>query len=690
VIDRYERLQELASDLVDATDPAQVASAVIEIGISLLGARVGAMWVGERGGLVEIARHPPGVVMALSTEADAMLQNADRPTWIDGENMAVLPLRGRRGPVGALAFVFSGAWAVTDHERTFLSLLAAHASHALEGVRLHQEATRATRRLRRLQEATSALAAARTPDEIARVTTTIGADALGAESSAVWLIESDGMLRLASTFNLPESYMARWQRTPPDPALPIGEAVVDRRAIWVESFAEYERRWPEMAARTKAAGRDPAFCVVPFVVASQVLGVASFSYEAAHQFSKDDREYLQAFAHGAAHALERSRSYVAEADAHRRAADANRAKDEFLAMLGHELRNPLAPIVTALDLMRLGNGGELAREPAIIAKHVTHLTGLVDDLLDVTRIVRGAVALRRESVVVSEAITEALQLVDHVIEGRRHQVVIAPLPALQVDADRTRLVQVLKNLLRNAAAYTPPGGRIELDARAEGPACVLTVRDNGAGIAADLLPRIFELFTQSERRLDRAGGGLGLGLAIVKNLVELHGGVVAAESEGPGHGAVFSVRWPLATAAAMPAPRPDGGTRAAAPRVLRVLVVDDNADAAELLARVLRHRGHAVEIAHDAARALELVEQSPPDLAILDIGLPGIDGYELARRLRAHPKLASIPLVALTGYGLPADRDRARAVGFDHHATKPLQADALEVLLGELTAHLDR
>ena len=363
---------------------------------------------------------------------------------------------------------------------------------------------------------------------------------------------------------------------------------------------------------------------------------------------------------------------------------ANRAKDEFLAMLGHELRNPLAPILTALQLMKLRGNDSSERERTVIERQVTHLTRLVDDLLDVSRIARGKVELKEEVIEMAEIAAKAIEMASPLLEQRAHTLdVNVPGHGLAVKGDPTRLSQVVSNLLTNAAKYTPPGGHITIRAEAQHHRVVVRVRDTGIGIAADVLPRIFDLFVQETQAIDRAQGGLGLGLTIVRNLVERHGGSVAAASDGPGHGSEFIVRLPLAVMveARAAAPAPDAGARAVpdpAAAGLRMLVVDDNADAALVLADAFTNRGYHARVAHDGPGALRLAAEFRPEIAILDIGLPVMDGYELAARLRELPGLSRIRLIAVTGYGQRSDRDKTMAAGFDHHFVKPVDFNTVE------------
>jgi PAS domain S-box-containing protein len=369
------------------------------------------------------------------------------------------------------------------------------------------------------------------------------------------------------------------------------------------------------------------------------------------------------------------------------AESANRAKDEFLAILGHELRNPLSPILTALELMKLRGDAGAERERTVIERQITHLTRLVDDLLDVSRIARGKVELKTEVVETHDIVTRAIEMASPLLEHGNHSLVVeVPRRGLRVDGDVTRLSQVVSNLLTNAAKYTPAGGTITVVAAERDGDVTVSVRDTGIGIAADMLPRIFDLFVQERQALDRAQGGLGLGLTIVRNLIERHGGTVSARSDGPGTGSEFIVRVPSARRGyeatdRMPAlTLPDEGVAPVIPTA-RILVVDDNEDGAELLAEVLSAKGYATRIAHDAPTALRVAAEFVPQLAFLDLGLPVMDGYELASHLRALPGLAGLRLIAVTGYGQDSDRRRTQDAGFDHHLVKPVDLAAIEAAL---------
>jgi signal transduction histidine kinase/DNA-binding response OmpR family regulator len=377
---------------------------------------------------------------------------------------------------------------------------------------------------------------------------------------------------------------------------------------------------------------------------------------------------------------------VTELTKARQAAEAaSRAKDEFLAMLGHELRNPLAPIVTALQLLRLRGVQAGERERTIIERQVRHLVGLVDDLLDISRVTRGKLRLSPVPTELSEAIAKGIELASPLLEQHQHDLTVdVPTDGLGISVDPARLAQVISNLLTNAAKYTPPGGRIRVSAALEGESVVLRVRDTGMGIDAAMLPRIFDLFTQDRQAIDRAQGGLGLGLAIVRSLVTLHGGTVSASSEGRGRGSEFVVRLPHLSMTAE-SPRREKSRMPPAASGLRVLVVDDNEDAALMLADALTQAGHETAVAHDGPAALQIGARFQPHVALLDIGLPVMDGFELARQIRSSAEMVNTRLVAVTGYGQEHDRQRTRAAGFDAHLIKPVDLDDVTELIVKLT-----
>ena len=383
-----------------------------------------------------------------------------------------------------------------------------------------------------------------------------------------------------------------------------------------------------------------------------------------------------------------------EVNALREAAEsANRAKDEFLAMLGHELRNPLAPILTALQLIKMRGPEHADQARTVIERQVNHLIRLVDDLLDVSRIARGKVQLKTEIVDVFNIVAQAIEMASPLLEQRAHMLKVEVARGLCVDGDPTRLAQVIANLLMNAAKYTPAAGHITVSAEREHEEVVIRVRDTGIGIPPEVLPRIFDLFVQERQASDRSQGGLGLGLTIVRNLIERHRGTVSAYSGGPGQGSEFVVRLPEARrdgVVARPVSRTSELTAVGPNGSARILVVDDNDDAAQMLSDVLSLRGYDTRIAHDAPEALRIAHDFSPHIAFLDIGLPVMDGYELAAHLRTIPGLANIRLIAVTGYGQDTDRSRSRRAGFHRHLVKPVDIREIESAIDherDSTAH---
>ena len=366
--------------------------------------------------------------------------------------------------------------------------------------------------------------------------------------------------------------------------------------------------------------------------------------------------------------------------------EADRRKDEFLATLAHEIRNPLAPIRHELEIMRVAHGNPevIERARAVMERQLAHLVHLVDDLMDVSRITRGKLELRREKLSLADALQAALEASRPLIDAAHHELIInMPPKPIYVLGDMTRLAQIFSNLLNNAARYTPPGGQIILSASAANDQAVIEVRDTGVGIAAEALPNVFEMFAQANRARGLASG-LGIGLALVSALTEMHGGTVTAQSDGVGAGSTFTVRLPASATIAsenVRAPQPEAPS---APVRRRVLVADDNLDAAESLAMLLTMMGHEVRAAHDGLQAVEQAEQFRPDLILMDVGMPKVDGLQATTQIRSKDWGAEPVIVALTGWGQEADRKRSKEAGCDVHLVKPLDFDRLSVLLTEL------
>jgi PAS domain S-box-containing protein len=428
---------------------------------------------------------------------------------------------------------------------------------------------------------------------------------------------------------------------------------------------------------------------VPLTVRGQTLGVLTFiGAESGRRYEPADLRLAEDLAQRAAVAIENARLYGELKESDRR-------KDEFLAMLAHELRNPLAPIRNALQVMKMpgANGAAIEQARQMTERQVRHMVRLVDDLLDVSRIMRGKIELRKERVELAAVIASAVETAQPIVDAQGQELVVAvPPEPLWLVADPTRLAQVVANLLQNAAKFSERAGRIWLTVERDGgegggrpaPSAVVHVRDEGSGIRADLLPHVFDLFVQGDRSLERRQGGLGIGLTVVRQLVEMHGGAVTASSAGPGQGSEFVVRLPVLPQALQPeGSEPRGRPVVATPR--RVLVVDDNVDAAESVALLVRLWGHDVRVAYTGPEALQAAEEYQPEVVVLDIGLPGMNGYEVAGRLRQQPRFQKTLLVAVTGYGQEEDRRRSEEAGFGHHLTKPVDPAALEKLLGTLT-----
>jgi signal transduction histidine kinase/response regulator RpfG family c-di-GMP phosphodiesterase len=487
-------------------------------------------------------------------------------------------------------------------------------------------------------------------------------------------------LRLCTSRGLTEEYLRRFEH------LPLGVGP------WGRAIKSHE---PEVVANVNAdphfgpfldiarTGGFQAVCCVPLLTrADDIIGTLTIFFREPRQLSEAELRVLQLYCRQAAEVLDNARLY-------NEIQDANRRKDEFLAMLAHELRNPLAPLLNALHILRLPNQpadvGEQVRD--IAERQVHHLAHMVDDLLDVSRITRGKIQLRKETLEISDLICRVRDGVQGAVEEKDHRLdVTLPGEPVYLEADPTRLEQILTNLLNNAIKYTEPGGRIALTAERDNGDVVLRVRDTGVGIAPEMLPTIFDLFIQGDRSLARSQGGLGIGLSLVRSLVQLHGGSVQATSEGLGKGSEFCIRLPALVDRPAPAPVDGEGSPShpSAGRRVRILVVDDNDAAADSLAMLLRLWGHEVHTVYDGTTALEAASTQRPELVFMDIGLPGMDGYEVARLLRQRWDRNKMVLVAITGYGQEEDRRRAREAGFDLHMVKPVDPDQLQEVLASI------
>jgi signal transduction histidine kinase/DNA-binding response OmpR family regulator len=426
--------------------------------------------------------------------------------------------------------------------------------------------------------------------------------------------------------------------------------------------------------------------ILPLSARGRTLGALSLGMgPSGRRSGPADLALAEELAGRAAIALDNARLY-------RDIQEADRRKNEFLSMLAHELRNPLAPLLNGVELLRLSGPSrpDLAEIEDMMERQVKHLVRMVDDLLDISRITRGKIWLRTEPLDVGVIVARAVEVSRPFLDARRHEFTVAlPDKPLQVEGDAIRLAQVLTNLLHNASKYTEEGGRIWLSVAHEGKEAVFRIRDTGVGIPAEMLASVFDLFTQVERTLDRSHGGLGIGLTLVRRLVEMHGGSVQVYSSGPGQGSEFTVRLPALLDTEVSVTSVSPMPESVRPVSRRVLVVDDNKAAAQSLSLLLRSAGHEVRTAYDGPAALAMAEGFQPEIALLDIGLPGMDGYEVARHLRLERQADQLMLVALTGYGQDEDRIRTKTAGFDHHVVKPADPAALMTLIAACASASD-
>jgi PAS domain S-box-containing protein len=664
--DRLARLQMLTSALADVLDPETAGAIVVDQAMAALGASAcEVVLLDETGrwldGLAACGRaRAPRAPFDRDTPAAQAIRGGEAVVL---ENAITLPMQAQGRTIGALGLTFTEPRRFDASACGFLETLAHHCGQAIERARLYRVAERArteteaqrTRLRRLLMEAPVPLFVSRGREHILElanprweVMVHRGKTPLGKPGrEALPVLATQGVLDLMdAAFRTGETLAVT--------ELPIaddGEAGEAFFNVTIQPTHELQ-------------GRVSGLMVVGVEVTDQVRARRRLEEEmAAHEASERERAQL----------LE------AEQASRARAESANRSKDEFLALLGHELRNPLAPIVVALRLIKMRGQHRSDRELTIIERQVEHLTRLVDDLLDVSHVARGMVELRREQLELGPVIANAVEMASPLLERRQHHLTVTvPDQGLVVDGDGVRLAQVIANLLTNAAKYTDPGGHIDVRAARENGSVVLRVKDDGIGMSPVLLETVFDMFVQGKRALDRSEGGLGLGLTLVRTWVELHEGSVEACSAGPGAGSEFVVRLPLVDGPPRQAPQP----RPAAPPApegahQRVLLVDDNNDVAEVMGEVLSAADYDVAVAHDGAEALRLAERFRPDIAVLDLGLPVMDGYELARRLHDGPRGDHIRLVAVTGYGQPQDRARSEAAGFEEHLVKPVDVDVL-------------
>jgi signal transduction histidine kinase/GAF domain-containing protein/ActR/RegA family two-component response regulator len=653
---RLASLQQLTSALSSAATVEAVATLASRVGAEALGLTAAGLWATDEQGdlwlLGEYSMPEEGRTLFRRIPVDSTLPAARiarerRPLWCESEQdlelehpsikaalghgaqfkaYGALPLVRNDRVLGVLAFSAGRARRFLPEERAFLSTVAEHCADAFARARLYDDARQAERRLQSvLERLPVGVIISRPPDSTLVFSNDAYARIFRADTMPVDGVERCKMMKAS----YPDG------RPMPRAYSPIVRALQGEVVDALEARIERQdgtNGWIRVSAAPVL--RDDGSVEVAVAAAVDV---------------------------------------TAEAEARAAADEAGRAKDEFLAMLSHELRNPLTPIITALHLMRMRGAG-LERERAVIERQVNHLMRLVEDLLDVSRAVRGALRLERAPVELAAIVAEAIEVAGPLLEERSQKFTVSvPRTGLIIDADLGRLTQVVTNLLGNAAKYTPPAGHITVSARVDGDQVALEVVDDGAGIAPDLLPRVFDPFTQGRQGLDRKQGGLGLGLAIARQLIVAHGGTIEARSAGPGRGTAMVVRLPFAGPCS-PQHSTSNDEAKGLPRhgVRRVLIVDDNPDASLLLAEAITEAGHDVRTVGDGPSALQLVETFVPDVAFLDIGLPVMDGYELAGILRQTPTLEHVRLIAISGYAQDDDRKRALASGFVEHLAKPV------------------
>jgi len=550
---------------------------------------------------------------------------------------------------------------------------------------LEQEKLRAEQ-LARVADASRRINALLSPESICRVLAEEARLIIGAHQAVASLTQGDDWAQSVTAVAMSDKYAAwrHYGEKPDGSGIYTLVCESNQPMRMTQEELEAHPAWKHFGPHRDSHPPMRGWLAAPLVGhGGKNLGLVQLSDKYEGEFTEEDEAMLMQLAAIAAAGLENANLYE-------RLREEDRRKDEFLATLAHELRNPLAPIRSGLAVLDLAPGADVASQTrAIMKRQVEHMVRLIDDLLDISRITSGKVQLRRERVEVQVVVDDALEVSRPAIGAARHELVVSlPEEPLLLDADRTRIAQVISNLLNNAAKYTPEGGRIELAVERDDTWVVIRVCDNGMGLTPETIEDVFDLFTQVGKTLDRAQGGLGIGLALVKRLVEMHGGKVKAESDGPGRGSTFTVRLPLAPDPVVPADRNGDAHGERRPQSatsrLRVLVVDDNIDAAATLALQLQLSGHEVRTAHNGRDALVLARAFVPDAAFLDIGLPGMDGYELAHCLRSAPETRSTVLVAVTGWGGQADYRRAIDSGFDHHLTKPATAGRIEEILASL------
>jgi PAS domain S-box-containing protein len=512
-------------------------------------------------------------------------------------------------------------------------------------------------------------------------------DLLGADKGNIQLVDAEGSkLSIVAQRGFEPDFLEFFGEVSATDDSPCSRALRSGQRVLIENV---ETDGPDAPFRAvaRAAGYRSMISTPLMSADGAPLGMVSSHFRLIHRPSEQELRRLDLYLRQASDFIHRCRLEQELQQGEEALRDADRRKDEFLALLAHELRNPLAPIRYTLAANRKSGRTPEQRKRAeeIIERQVTHMSRLLDDLLDVSRVTRSTLELKMNPTELTLVVGSAIETARPILDTKHHSLSVElPKQAVRLEADAVRLAQVFSNLLINAAKYTDPGGHIQLRAAREGDEIVVAVRDDGIGISADMMPRLFEMFSQAQAALGRAEGGLGIGLSLVRGLVTLHGGSVEAHSDGPGCGSEFIVRLPARTPPEEPADIEVEADAPVAGAGMKILVVDDNRDAADACAALLELSGHHVQTAYTGRRALELAEAFRPHVLLLDIGLPDLDGYQLAAKVRATPWGRGIILIAATGWGQEEDRRRAFDAGFDHHLTKPIAAETVESLLQSL------
>jgi len=588
-------------------------------------------------------------------------------------SLAVSPVRNSRGTIIGASKVARDISERKDAERALIESKRQLAAEADALVRLNEWSTRLWRS-RGLAEGL---------DEM--LTAVI--ELLGAEKGNIQLLDAkNSNLSIAAQRGFDPDFLEFFRKISATDEFACGTGLRAAQRIVIE---DVETSGPFEPLRTVARGAGCRSVIsTPLVSADgTVVGVVSAYFRLIHRSSEQELRRLELYLRQACDFIQRCNLEETLQKSEETLREADRRKDEFLALLAHELRNPLAPIRYTLAANRKAGRTPEQRKRAeeVIERQITHMSRLLDDLLDVSRITRSTLELKKSPNELTLVIGSAIETARPILDAKHHTLSVdLPKHAVRLEADLVRLAQVFSNLLINPAKYTDPGGQIQLRAAQEGSEVVVAIRDNGIGISADMMPRLFSMFSQAEAALGRAEGGLGVGLSLVRGLVTLHGGSVEARSDGPGTGSEFIVRLPIGTPQTEIPDTEAVAEGLVAGAGLKILVVDDNRDAADTCATLLELSGHHVQTAYTGRHALELAETFRPHAVLLDIGLPDLDGYQLAAKIRAAPWGRGIFLIAATGWGQEEDRRRAFEAGFDHHLTKPIAAETVELLLQSL------